>query len=506
MMQLLAFAIVLTLPFASAVLLWLLRPRPSVARGSGLAAAVVLTIASAVQVYNASQGEVFVHAFGGWAPPFGIVFVVDRLSALLVLLGAVLQLAVLLSLRTSVHGDDVVARAVPLLMVLLFGLNGAFMTGDLFNLFVMFELVLLSSYLLLQVPGSSRSLRAAFPNVVINLLASMLFFAGVGVLYGATGSVNMADLAARMGEVDGTVRWAALSMLVIAFGTKAAVLPVVFWLPGTYPLPSAPIAAFFAGIMTKLGAYALLRITPLLLAGTSLPSVLVWVGAASALLGVLAALSQYELRRLLAFHSVSQMGYVVAAMGLLTLSSIAGALYFLVHHALVKASLYLVADELERRHGQRDLRRMPAEAAGSVAMLGGLFFAAGITLAGLPPTSGFIAKLAVFKAGLDAGAWVPLAALVIASLFTLASMLKIWQYAFQKRKGAKAAPEKGDRRRSALVPLGGLVALTVALAGAAGPTMQFATDTASQLLDVDSYIEHVAATPGHGSGREGVWR
>lgn len=503
-----AFVTAFAVPLVVAVALWVLRPSAKAARAVGLVTGFSLVAASAVQLRHAANGQVLVHAFGGWAPPFGIVFVVDRLSSLFVLLTAALFTVAVASLRPELHGASVVSRAVPLLAVLVFGLNGAFMTGDLFNLFVMFEVVLLSSYLLLQVPGSPRSLRVAFPNVVINLLASLLFFGGVGVLYGLAGSVNMADLATRLPHVDPAARLAALSMLVVAFGTKAALVPVVFWLPGTYPVPSAPIAAFFAGIMTKLGAYALLRISPLLLTGTWLPGALVWVGAASALLGVLAALSQYELRRLLAFHSVSQMGYIVASLGLLSVGGIAGALYFLVHHALIKSSLYLVADVLERRHGHRDLRRMAAERSGSTALVGGLFLAAGITLAGLPPTSGFVAKVSVFVAGTDAKAWIPLSALVVASLFTLASMLKIWQYAFQGKLKGKAEERRPSNvpATSGWVPLTGLVALSAALTVAAGPSLRFAQATAEQMLDVKGYVSQVKAASGHGAGREGVWR
>ncbi|MCU0690626.1 MAG: hypothetical protein MUF54_04430 [Polyangiaceae bacterium] len=506
MNALLAFVTLFALPIVGALGLWLARRTASTARWLSVTVGAVLVAVSGWQVANAASGDVFVHAFGGWSAPFGIVFVVDRLSAVLVVLADVLYLSAVLALRPGVHGERVVSRAAPLLLLLLLGLHGAFMTGDLFNLFVMFELVLISSYLLLQVPGSSRSLRSAFPNVVINLLASLLFFGGVGTFYGLVGSVNLADLATRLPLVDPSLRWAALSMIVVAFGTKAALLPVVFWLPGTYPTPSAPIASFFAGIMTKLGAYSLLRISPLLLAGTSLPTVLVWVGAASALLGVLAALSQTELRRLLAFHSVSQMGYVVASLGLLSVAGIAGALYFLVHHALVKASLYLVADELERRHGHRDLRRMPVSKSGSSAMLGGLFLAAATTLAGLPPTSGFIAKVSVFVAGMDADAWVPLTALVLASLFTLASMLKIWQFAFQGTVSKSPLPAQSSTCNPWLAPLGGLVALTVLLSASAGPSLRFARSTAEQLLDVDAYVTHVKTAPGHGLGRQGVWR
>ncbi len=501
------FATVFAVPLVVAMVLWIARPAAKTARFVALGTASVLLTAAAWQMVHAAGGEVFVHAFGGWAPPFGIVYVVDRLSALMVLLVSTLFGAVAAALRPDTHGTRVVSRAMPLLLVLVFGLHGAFMTGDLFHLFVMFEIVLLASYLLLQVPGTPRSLRAAFPNVVINLLASLLFFCGVGVLYGAVGSVNLADIASRIEGVSPVVRLAALSMLVAAFGTKAALLPLSSWLPATYPAPSAPIAAFFAGIMTKLGAYALIRILPLI-ATTPLPEVMMWVGAASALLGVLAALSQYELRRLLAFHSVSQMGYVVASMGLLTVGGIAGALYFLVHHALVKSSLYLVADILERRHGHRDLRRMPVARLGSGATLGGLFLASAITLAGLPPTSGFVAKVAVFVAGTEAAAWPPLVALVAASLFTLASMVKIWQYAFQRGKTEKGEPSAPERPATlaSLAPVGGLVVLTGALSLSAGPSLDFASRAAEQLLDIDAYATHVRSATGHGDDRPEVWR
>jgi multicomponent Na+:H+ antiporter subunit D len=498
--------VVFVLPLVVAVVLWLWGPRASVRRAWAIATGLALTGISAGMVVAAHEGAVGVIAFGNWAPPFGVAFVVDRLSALMVLLVSVLLTVTVVAHRPSAHGDSTVGRAVPLLLLLAFGLHGAFMTGDLFNLFVMFEVVLIASYLLLQIPGTGRSARAAFTTIVVNLLASMLFFAGVGTLYGAVGSVNLADLAARIDQVPVDLRLAALSMLVVAFGTKAALVPVAFWMPGTYPVTSGPIAAFFAGVMAKLGAYALIRIAPLLLDGTVIPSVLVWVGAVSALAGVLAALAQYEVRRLLAFHSVSQMGYVVTSFALLTVGGMAAALYFLVHHALVKSSLVLVADELERRHGHRDLRHMPAARLEGGAWLGGLFFASAITLAGLPPTSGFVAKVAVFAAGLDAGAYVPLAALVVASLFTLASMIKIWQHAFQTDPAAPAsrsirsAPRAGGK----LVPLASLVGGTLLIALGAGPTLAYTQATARQLLDVRAYVDVVRAIPGHGSERGGV--
>ena len=219
----------------------------------------------------------------------------------------------LVALRPGAHGEETVRRAHPLLFMLSLGLFGAFLTADLFDLFVMFELVLVASYLLLQVPGTQRSLVAAIPAVVVNIVASAMFLAGLGLLYGIGGSLSLAHLPDALAEAPAALRRVALAMLVAAFATKAALVPVCFWMPATYPTLSAPLAALFAGIMTKLGVYALLRIQPLLALDPVLSELLVWAGALSALLGVLAALAQYEIRRLLSFHSVSQVGFVVLA-------------------------------------------------------------------------------------------------------------------------------------------------------------------------------------------------
>ena len=334
---------VFAVPGLTGVLLWLMPLRAAPMRWIALgSAAVQLSVAFSI-LQATAQGEVLVHGFGNWAPPFGIVFVADRLAGLFIALLALLLLFTIWALRPQAHGARTVSRSLPLLFLLAFGLNGAFLTGDLFNLFVMFELVLLASYLLLQVPGGDRSLRAAFPNVAINIVASILFFMGVGLVYGITGTVNLADLAERMVDAPQHLRMAALSMLVVAFGIKAALVPFLFWLPATYPALRGPVAALFAGIMTKLGVYALLRVVPLLALDTPLPRILVWAGAASAILAVLAALSEYELRRLLGFHITSQVGYMVLGLGLFTPLALAGSIFYIMHHIIVKTNLFLVS-------------------------------------------------------------------------------------------------------------------------------------------------------------------
>jgi multicomponent Na+:H+ antiporter subunit D len=491
----------LLVPALLGSLLWLWRPSAAVSRAVSLLGVVVLA-AWIVRLFAAtSGGHVLVHPLGGWQTPYGITLALDGLSVLFLALLITLLAVVLLALRPGAHGDETVRRAHPLLWWLTFGLSGAFTTGDLFNLFVMFELVLVASYLLLQVPGSARARAAALPTVVLNLVTSLLFLAGLGLLYGLCGSLNLADLTVRIGDADPLLRRAALGMLVVAFAAKAAVVPLCFWMPATYPTLSAPLAALFAGIMGKLGVYALIRILPLLQSDPLLLDGLVVAGALSALLGVLAALSQYEVRRLLAFHSVSQVGYIVLGIGLATPAGVAAAIFFTIHHSLVKSTLYLVADELERRNASRDLRAMAFRRSGGASMAI-IFGIAAFSLAGLPPFSGFFGKLALFRAAYLEQTWLALVALLVASVFTLASMLKIWQFAFATR------PDD-DQPISVASGFGGGTALLIAallilgFGFAAGPAHERSEQAAFGVLEPTGYVESVlsaAARPASQAG------
>jgi multicomponent Na+:H+ antiporter subunit D len=493
-----SLVILFALPGVAGLALWLARPSARASRYASLIAGFAILLVSLWLVNATSGGTVLVHAFGGWRPPFGVAFAADRLSALFVALHAVLLLVALTTLRPEAHGEAVVRRAHPLLFLLTLGLFGSFLTADLFDLFVMFELVLVTSYLLLQVPGSRRSLSATLPTLVVNLVASALFLGGLGVLYGITGSMSVADLGRQLPGAPAELRRVALAMLVMAFATKAALVPLCFWMPATYPTLSAPLAALFAGIMTKLGVYALMRIMPFVVLDPLLPQLLVWMGGLSALLGVLGALSQYEMRRLLAFHSVSQVGFVVLALGLGSVAGIAGAIFFAVHHSLVKSALYLVADELERRNASRDLRRMDFRLAKSTS-LGGCFIVAAFSLAGMPPFSGFFGKLGVFQAAFESAAWVGLSLLVVASVFTLASMLKIWSFAFQRTPGDAEDPPGS---RSGAVPLFAMIFLILGLGFAAGPVQEYSSSAANALLESSAYDQAVLSASGRPAPRE----
>ena len=494
-----SLVLLFALPGVVSLALWFARPSARASRSASLLVGVAILLSCIWLVDATSGGAVLVHAFGGWRPPFGIAFAADRLSALFVGLHAVLLLMTLAALRPGAHGEDVVRRAHPLLFMLTLGLFGSFMTADLFDLFVMFELVLVTSYLLLQVPGTRRSLAATLPTLVINLVASVLFLGGLGLLYGIGGSTSVADLARELPGAPPELRRVALVMLVMAFATKAALVPLCFWMPATYPTLSAPLAALFAGIMTKLGVYALLRIMPLVALDPLLPQLLVWAGGLSALLGVLAALSQYEMRRLLAFHSVSQVGFMVLAMGLSSPGGIAAAIFFALHHSVVKSALYLVADELERRNASRDLRRMDFRLV--TGALTGCFIVAAFSLVGMPPLSGFFGKLGVFQAAFESGAWGGLVLLVTASVFTLASMLKIWRFAFQRTPGETL---EQPLSRAGAGPLVAMLLLILGLGIAAGPVHRYSSAAADALLAGSDYDEAVRSAAGYPAQLPGV--
>jgi multicomponent Na+:H+ antiporter subunit D len=269
-------------------------------------------------------------------------------------------------------------------------------------------------------------------------------------------------------------------------------------MPATYPTLSAPLAALFAGIMTKLGVYALLRIMPFVALDPLLSQLLVWMGGLSALFGVLGALSQYEMRRLLAFHSVSQVGFIVLAMGLASVAGIGGAIFFALHHSLVKSALYLIADELERRNASRDLRQMDFRLVTGTP-LAGCFIVAAFSLAGMPPFSGFFGKLGVFQAAFESAAWVGLGLLVVASVFTLASMLKIWSFAFQRTPGVD--PDSPGSRSGA-ASLFAMILLILGLGFSAGPVQEYSSAAANALLDSSGYDDAVLSASGRPAPRE----
>ncbi|HEV7733021.1 MAG TPA: proton-conducting transporter membrane subunit [Candidatus Binatia bacterium] len=481
-------------PLVTAIVLLSLGGRPGVQRLVSLVSQACLLAVAVALAVAVKDGTVLVHRLGGWPAPFGIVLVADRLTAVMLLLTAVTGLAVLLYEAAAPDRELERLPFFPLFHFLLMGLDGAFVTGDLFNLFVFFEVLLIASYALATLGASARQLRAGLQFVVLNLLSSALFLFGVGTLYGLTGTLNLADLAGKveaLGSADaGLLRVAMMSLLVV-FAAKAALIPLAFWLPDTYPAPSPVVSAMFGGIATKVGVYALLRVFTTVFDSVRGPGaeVLLVLGIVSMLVGVLGAVAQTELRRLLSFHIVSQIGYLVFGIGLFTIAGVGAAIFYMVHYTIVKCALFLLSGSAERLGGARDLKQLGGLAHQSPA-LAALFFVGAISLAGLPPTSGFMSKAFLASAAIADGQWVGVVVIFAAGLLTLFSMTKIWTMAFWGEP-PHAAPQHAPVGMLWAAAL--LVSFSMTLALAADPLFRFTQATATQLLDRTGYVAAVLA-------------
>jgi multicomponent Na+:H+ antiporter subunit D len=446
---------------------------------------------------------------GGWAAPAGISLVADRLSALLLVVSAAVLLAVLVYAIGQGAADDVrdvpVAVFHPCYLVLAAGISLAFLTGDLFNLFVAFEVFLVASYVLLTLGGGGEQVRAGMTYVVVSLLASVLFVTVVGLVYAATGTVNMADAAVRLQEVPDGVRVALGLTMLVVFGIKAALFPLFSWLPDSYPTAPSPVTAVFAGLLTKVGVYAVIRTQTLLFPGDeTIAQVLLVVAALTMVVGILGAIVQDDVKRVLSFTIVSHIGYMLLGLGLYSVAGLAGAVLYTVHHIVVQTTLFLVAGLMERREGTSSMLR--SGGLQHVApLLAVLYLVPALSLAGIPPLSGFVAKIGLFQAGLDDGSALAVTAVVAAtvtSLLTLYAVGRVWVEVFW----GEVAPVVVDADASDRVDVGVLAtprlmtgAAVAAVVGMvsitflAGPLYGLAERAAQDLVDPSSYVTAVLA-------------
>ena len=477
-----------------------------------LASALLSLGLAAALVARAATGELLVYRVGDWPAPFGIVLVVDRLAALMVALTAALALPVLLAAGS---GWDARGRHFhAIFQFQLMGLNGAFVTGDLFNLFVFFEVLLIASYVLMMHGGGGARLRVGLQYVVLNLVASALFLVGVSLLYAMTGTLNYADLALRVKSVTGpeaAILQAAALLLLVVFGFKAALAPLSLWLPATYAAASAPVAALFA-VMTKVGVVAIWRVHGVVFGPGAGPSadlvapLLLPLALATGVVGALGALAAGSLARLAAWLTVASVGTLLAALAAGGAAAWGAALYYLLHSTLVMAGLFLLAELLGVQRGPAADRLQPAPAVARPALLGGLLVLAAAAAAGLPPLPGFIGKVAVLQgvAGHAAGPAVWAVVLVVGFLsllaLTRAGIVLFWQA--QPGAVTSAAPAAGRRPPAAVAGLlaGTLLLLgaTVLLAVAAAPVMRYTAAAAIQLADTAAYARAVLAEQGGG--------
>jgi multicomponent Na+:H+ antiporter subunit D len=473
------------------IVLIFLRDKPVLARAFALLANVTGLVAAWALVEQVRLAGIQTLAFGGWQPPFGIVFAVDMLGALMVLVTMVVSTATLLFACWSLDEERERMFFYALFQFLLMGVNGSFLTGDMFNLFVWFEVLLISSYGLMALGSEPYQLQETFKYIVINVVSSALFLMGLGLLYALTGTLNMADLSVKFAQVsDPAIAGLIAVLFLVVFGLKGGLFPMYMWLPRAYYAPPTVISGFFGGLLTKVGVYALFRVTALLFVDT-VPFVLpllVGISGATMLFGVLGALSQWDFKRILSYHIVSQIGYMIMGLGLFSRVALIGGIFYIVHHILVKTSLFLIAGSVEKLRGTTHLNRLGGVVE-SAPLLTGLFFVAGLALAGAPPLSGFVAKFMLIKAGLDSGAYVIVAVSIVVSFLTLFSMMKIFRYAFWRDAESENLQAAGGLARVCAVGI--LVASGIALGLGAATDLPYAEIAADQLLDTTPYVRAV---------------
>jgi multicomponent Na+:H+ antiporter subunit D len=481
---------------ALAALLCLLAPRPSVWRRGFTAAAFAGLLAHAGWIVSHAMSEgPLVLRVGGWVAPYGIVLVTDTLAGIMLALSSFTALSCALFGYAETETRDEHPLRLPLLLFLLAGINLTFVTGDLFNLFVAFEVMLLSSYGLMTLEAGARESRQALPYLTLNLVGSALFLAVCGFTYSLLGTLNFAEMIVRTDALAGDYRLTLLAaLMLLVFGLKAGLFPLYHWLPGGYSVMPAPLAAFYAGMLTKVGVYVLIRIfgTVLPPSLTGLHTLIAWTAGLTMVIGVLGAVGQARVQTILSYHIVSQIGFMALAIGLFTPFALTAAIFYIIHHIIVKAALFLVSGSVAKLNGTDDLARTGGLWR-AAPWLGIAFVLQAMSLAGLPPLSGFWGKFMIIQEGFTQGEWVLVTMSLVASILTLLSMLKIWLGAFWKAapEGTPVASSGRTRAMSAVIVAMACVSLVIGVG--AEKFLRLAKHAAVETLDRAGYVANVRA-------------
>lgn len=454
-----------------------------------------LVLAAAIALLISSLDSPVVLNVGNWAAPVGISLVADRLSTLMLVTSVTVTLIVLLYsiAQGAADGDRAAPTAVyfPTFLILSAGVSNAFLSGDLFNIYVGFEILLASSFVLITLGGTKERMRTGSVYVIVSLVSSAIFLTAIGLTYAACGTVNLAQLALRMPEINPGMQLLLQVMMLIGFGIKAAIFPLSAWLPDSYPTASAPVTAVFAGLLTKVGIYAIIRTQTLLFPRSELDTVLGVVAIATMVVGILGAVAQQDVKRLLSFTLVSHMGYMVWGISIASKDGLSSTIFYAVHHITVQTALFLVVGLIERKGGTTSLKKLGSLGKGA-PVIGILYLIPALNLAGIPPLSGFLGKIGLMEASAARGApidWVLIAAGIITSLLTLYAVIRVWNMAFWQE-----APEPLNTQhcpRAMTFAAASLVAVTVSLTVIAGPLRTFTDSAAEQLRARAPYISVV---------------
>lgn len=436
----------LVLPALAAGLIFLV-PKTWAQRTIALVTLFALAVIAATMIITVDVHGIQTVQMGGWEAPIGITLVADRLSTIMLFVSSLVLFAVQwygISQGVRDGGDDEpVAVFLPTYMLLTMGVNLSFLAGDMFNLYVGFEVFLVASYVLLTLGASPERVRSGIGYVMVSVASSMIFLFALGMIYASVGTVNMAQVGIRMEEIPSGTRAAIFATLLVAFGIKAAVFPLDAWLPDSYPTAASLVTAVFAGLLTKVGVYAIIRMRTVVFIDGALDGMLMWVALFTMIVGIMGALAQNDTKRLISFTLVSHIGYMLFGVALGSTAGLSGAIFYAVHHVLVQTSLFLVVGLIERQAGSAQLRGL-GSLLYTAPLIAVLYFVPAMNLGGIPPLSGFLGKVMLIQAGAESGtwlAWVLIAGAVVTSLLTLYAMVIVWTKAFMRDRSD--APE-GD--------------------------------------------------------------
>lgn len=508
-------ALPVIIPAIGAALVLMASRHRVIQRTITMASLFILIVLCFTLLILVDQGGIHTLHIGGWDSPVGITLVADRLSTIMLavsslVLFSVMWYAIAQGVRDGSE-EEPVAVFLPAYLLLSMGVNMAFLAGDMFNLYVGFEVLLVASYVLLTLGASPARVRAGVSYVMVSTLSSMVFLMALALIYASVGTMNMAQMSIRMEDIPSGTRTAIFSVLLVAFGIKAAVFPLYSWLPDSYPTAPALVTAVFAGLLTKVGVYSIIRVRTIVFTDGRLDTLLMWAALCTMIVGILGAMAQNDIKRLLSFTLVSHVGYMIMGISLGSALGLVGAIFYAVHHILVQTALFLVVGLIERQAGSSSLRKLGSLAYTS-PLLALLYLTPALNLGGIPPLSGFLGKVILVEAAAERGgimSWLLVAGAVVTSLLTLYTMTMVWQKAFWRDRsdapdGATVYAKPTPLTEAKVVPVEhradvgrmpvGMVAATMLLVAAslvvsllAGPLSAVAGRSAESAQDVDNY-------------------
>lgn len=442
-------------------------------------------------------------AVGSWEAPFGIILIADLLSVIMINIALLSGFVIFFYSLQAINKSRIKYGYYPVLLFLQFGLCGAFLAGDIFNLYVWFEVMLVSSFVLMTLGGTKDQLEGSIKYVFINFVASSLLLAGIGIIYGATGTLNMANLALKIQQVqDPALFTMAAIFFFIGFGIKSALFPLYFWLPAAYPAPPIGIIAMIGGLMSKVGVYTMARFFTLIFDHDTayIHQLMIVVAAITMISGGLGAIAQHDFRKILAFSIISQIGYMILGIGLNSTLALTGVIFFIIHSVLVKTNLFLISGIVDNISGTLKLREM-GDIYKKFPFVALTFAISAFAMTGVPPLSGFWGKLVLVQAGMAAEEYVVTGIALAVSLMTLLYSTKIWNHVFWKKAPLDAAPalitnqsELFRRKPMLLTPVIFLTLIIMVISLYAHPLLQLSQKAALQLKNKEYYIQAVLGT------------